>query len=74
MPGSPYGPWTRPTLDAIAARPGTRAGDLAAAFGRELAPFKLDVRKLKNLGPHDQSLDGLPVVAAGSRTCAAKDG
>ena len=34
----------------IAARPGTRAGDLAAAFDRELAPFKLDVRKLKNLG------------------------
>jgi hypothetical protein len=47
---SSHGPWTRATLDAIAARPGTRAADLAAAFGRETAPFKVDVRKLKNLG------------------------
>ena len=47
---STYGPWTRATLDAIAACPATRAGDLAAAFGRETAPFKVDVRKLKNLG------------------------
>ena len=37
-------------LDAIAARPGVRAADLAQAFGRETQPFKLDVRKLKNLG------------------------
>ena len=27
-----------------------RAADLAAGFGRETQPFKLDVRKLKNLG------------------------
>jgi hypothetical protein len=47
---SSHGPWTRAVLDAIAARPATRAGDLAAGFGRELQPFKLDVRKLKNLG------------------------
>jgi hypothetical protein len=47
---SSHGSWTRATLDAIAARPGTRAADLAAAFGRETAPFKVDVRKLKNLG------------------------
>jgi hypothetical protein len=47
---SAYGAWTRATLAAIAERPGTRAGDLADAFGRDLAPFKLDVRKLKNLG------------------------
>jgi hypothetical protein len=37
-------------LDAIAAHPATRAPDLAASFGRETAPFKIDVRKLKNLG------------------------
>ena len=30
--------------------PGVRAPDLAASFGRETAPFKLDVRKLKALG------------------------
>ena len=34
----------------IAERPAVRAGDLAASFGRETAPFKLDVRKLKALG------------------------
>lgn len=44
------GPWTRRTLHLIAERPGVRAGDLAAALGRETPPFKLDVRKLKALG------------------------
>ncbi len=38
------------TLRLIAERPAVRAADLAAAVGREKAPFKLDVRKLKNLG------------------------
>ena len=47
---STHGPWTRAVLAAIAARPATRAADLAAGFGRETAPFKVDVRKLKNLG------------------------
>jgi hypothetical protein len=47
---SSHGAWTRATLDAIAAHPGTRAADLAASFRRETAPFKIDVRKLKNLG------------------------
>ena len=47
---SSHGPWTRAVLDEIAARPATRAPDLAASFGRETAPFKIDVRKLKNLG------------------------
>ena len=47
---SPHGPWTRSTLQLIAARPATRAGDLAEAVGRERLPFKADVRKLKNLG------------------------
>lgn len=47
---SSFGPWTRDTLRKIAERPATRAADLASDFGRETAPFKLDVRKLKNLG------------------------
>ena len=47
---SSFGPWTRATLAAIAAEPGRRAPDLAAAQGRETAPFKADVRKLKELG------------------------
>ncbi len=47
---SSYGAWTSETLAVIAARPGVRAGDLATSLGREREPFKLDVRKLKNLG------------------------
>jgi hypothetical protein len=47
---SNHGPWTRAVLEVIAARPATRAADLATGFGRETQPFKNDVRKLKNLG------------------------
>jgi hypothetical protein len=43
--------WTLATLEAIEARPGTRAGDLAVDLGwPELLTFKLHVRKLKALG------------------------
>jgi hypothetical protein len=44
------GPWTRRTLAVIAEQPATRAPDLAARLGRQTAPFKRDVRKLKELG------------------------
>jgi hypothetical protein len=44
------GPWTYELLRAIGERPGVRAPDLAASFGRETHPFKVDVRKLKELG------------------------
>jgi hypothetical protein len=44
------GPWTAAVLEAIRDRPGVRAPDLAASFGRETQPFKRDVRKLKELG------------------------
>jgi len=47
---SSHGPWTMTTLDLIRRRPHTRAPDLAAEVGRERDPFKIDVRKLKNLG------------------------
>ena len=47
---SSSGPWTRAALGTIRDRPGVRAADLAASFGRDTPPFKLDVRKLKNLG------------------------
>ncbi len=48
--GSRHGPWTRATLELIAARPEVRAEELAADVGREKLPFKRDVRKLKELG------------------------
>ncbi len=47
---STHGPWTRQTLRLIADHPARRAGDLAEMVGRERLPFKVDVRKLKNLG------------------------
>jgi hypothetical protein len=43
-------PWTRRLLELIAERPETLAADLAASLGMEKAPFKRDVRKLKELG------------------------
>lgn len=43
-------PWTREVLALIAEKPGVRAPDLAASLGRETQPFKIDVRKLKELG------------------------
>lgn len=47
---SSHGPWTMLTLALIGRRPRVRAPDLAAELGRERDPFKIDVRKLKNLG------------------------
>ena len=47
---STHGPWTIETLQLIARRPRVRAPDLASELGRERDPFKIDVRKLKNLG------------------------
>ena len=47
---SSHGPWTIAVLRTIDGSPGVRAPDLARRFGRETQPFKLDVRKLKNLG------------------------
>lgn len=48
--GRRTGPWTRTILTLIEANPAVRAPDLAASLGRETKPFKLDVRKLKELG------------------------
>jgi hypothetical protein len=47
---SSSGPWTHQTLELIARRPETRAGDLAAQLQQERLPFKANVRKLKALG------------------------
>ncbi|MDY6808345.1 MAG: hypothetical protein SW127_04935 [Actinomycetota bacterium] len=47
---SSHGPWTRATLQIIARRPAVVSTELAAELGRPRADFKLDVRKLKNLG------------------------
>lgn len=44
------GPWARSTLELIAVKPATRAGDLADEMQQERLPFKANVRKLKSLG------------------------
>jgi len=55
---SSHGRWTMATLGLIAEQPEVRAEDLAAQVGREKPPFKLDVRKLKNLGLTESLLVG----------------
>lgn len=47
---SSHGAWTMRTLALIEQHPHRRAPDLADMEGRETAPFKIDVRKLKALG------------------------
>lgn len=43
-------PWTQPTLELIAARPGVRAATICRDLGQEREAFKQKVRKLKELG------------------------
>lgn len=47
---SSHGRWTIRTLKLIQQHPQRRAPDLAEIEGRETAPFKIDVRKLKGMG------------------------
>ena len=47
---SSHGAWTMRTLALIQQHPQRRAPDLAEIEGRETAPFKIDVRKLKGMG------------------------
>ncbi|TGG95063.1 hypothetical protein E4656_01135 [Natronospirillum operosum] len=44
------GAWTLRTLEALSSHPGVRAGELCGLVGLEKERFKLNVRKLKNLG------------------------
>jgi len=47
---SPSGPWTRTTLRLIERYPGVVSTALARHAGQERPAFKLNVRKLKELG------------------------
>jgi len=68
---SPIGPWTRAVLELIAAHPARRAGDLCELFGQQIAPFKINVRKLKRLGL-TESLDvGYRLSPRGAAVLAA---
>jgi hypothetical protein len=72
--------WRRPTVRA-GGRLRTAAGELATRVGREMLPFKADVRKLKELGlteslevgyrlsPRGRAvLTRLPTTASGTTT------
>ena len=67
---SRHGPWTRAVLTAIGERPGIPAVELAASFGREKMPFKLDVRKLKELGLTESLRPGYRVSPRGESVLA----
>jgi hypothetical protein len=70
---SNQGPWTAATLRLIQEKPATRAADLAATLGRETAPFKLDVRKLKNLGLTHSLETGYELSPRGTAYLASLD-
>lgn len=67
---SHHGPWTRDVLAAIGERPGVPAAELAAGFGREKLPFKLDVRKLKELGLTESLRPGYRLSPRGAAVLA----
>jgi hypothetical protein len=63
---SSHGPWTADVLACIATEPGRRAPDFAARFGRDVQPFKRDVRKLKELGLTTSLLVGYELSPRGA--------
>jgi hypothetical protein len=71
---SPHGPWTLAVLRAIAANPERRAGDLAAELGRDRLPFKVDVRKLKELGLTESLPIGYRLSPRGAAVLAHLEG
>ena len=70
---SRHGPWTFAVLRAIGDNPGMRAADLAATFSRERDAFKLDVRKLKELGLTESLRPGYRLSPRGRAALAALD-
>ena len=68
---SKSGPWTLATLRLVEEHPARRAGDLAPLLGMELQPFKLNVRKLKNLGLTESLGTGYHISPRGAALLAA---
>lgn len=71
---SPVGPWTRATLDVIAAHPAVVSSVLAELLGRDRPALKLDVRKLKNLGLTESLGTGYRVSRRGEAYRQARAG
>jgi hypothetical protein len=68
---SRHGPWTQAVLRAIHDQPEVRAADLALQLGRERLSFKLDVRKLKELGLTESLPRGYRLSPRGQRVVDA---
>ena len=65
------GPWTGATLALIDAHPRVAASRLAPQLGRETAPFKSNVRKLKALGLTISHDTGYTLTSLGARVLRA---
>jgi hypothetical protein len=65
------GAWTRAILRAIADKPATLAARLAAKLGHDTAPFKRNVRKLKELGLTESLEVGYRLSPRGAKVLAA---
>jgi hypothetical protein len=70
---SRHGPWTADVIRAIGERPSVPAVELATSFGRERTPFKVDVRKLKELGLTESLRPGYRLSPRGRSVLAAID-
>jgi hypothetical protein len=68
------GEWTYEYLQTIAEQPGVRAPDLAASFNRETHPFKLDIRKLKELGLTESLRIGYRLSPRGEAVMRSRSG
>jgi hypothetical protein len=64
-------PWTMETLSIIEKHPQVAASKLAVMLGRETAPFKVNVRKLKKLGLTQSFEVGYEIAPRGRAYLAA---
>ena len=64
-------PWTESYLRLIAANPGVVARELAPQVGMERDPFKIRVRRLKDLGLTESLLVGYRISPRGAAVLAA---
>jgi len=64
-------PWTQKALEVLDARPAVRAGDICGSLGQEKEAFKLNVRKLKNLGLTESLGTGYRLSPRGEAVLAA---
>jgi hypothetical protein len=67
------GPWTLRVLKAVRSHPGVRAADVCGLVRQEKERFKLNVRKLKNLGLTESLGTGYRLSTRGETLLSALD-